>query len=273
MAMEETRREIDRLAGLQDHLVREAEIHRLEAERHRLSTAWEGANHGLIPSAEIPVDVHTYMGKVKRVDEELLRLKSPRIGVEPALRIKEDAAANTADQDGYKAQAGRLRESMPQSMEELQKMAAQAERTAGSFALLWQERHDAPSEGRDDFELGERAAIQDWHERHIHRLDVAEKLIGYANEQNGLSYVNAEAEMARNFAAQLSAGKTSIDLSQSYATDDETRADNRHEIAIRNLAPLIEEARNNGYKVSGGQAITEGFNQREVMAISEGFRA
>jgi hypothetical protein len=56
-----------------------------------------------------------------------------------------------------------------------------------------------------------------------------------------LLYVNAEAAMAENFLRQFTAGGKTIDLSQRYATDDETATQKRHERAVQNLQPLIYE--------------------------------
>lgn len=154
----------------------------------------------------------------------------------------------------YAEQANWLGEHAPKSLEELDAVVSHAERLAPSFALAWQVRNSATDEQRERYELGQTAAFEDWHAGQLPRLEVVEKLTAYANEQNGLSYVNAEAEMARSFAAQLSAGKSSIDLSGHYLTHDPEAAAGRHAKALGNLESIIRDARNAGFTVNEGEA-------------------
>jgi len=100
--------------------------------------------------------------------------------------------------------------------------------------------------------------------------EIASELGEYASQQAPLPYVNAEAAIAESFRQQLSSGSKIINLSQRYATDDQTAAQARHEKALENLKPLIEQTSQlAGYKVERGTAIAEGLNQREVPAISQ----
>jgi hypothetical protein len=98
---------------------------------------------------------------------------------------------------------------------------------------------------------------------------IAYELADYASDQAALTYTNAEAAIAENFIRQLAAGAKTIDLTQEYATDDQTAAQERHEKALENLQELITEAAQlPGYKVAAGHAIAEGLGEREVLAIS-----
>jgi hypothetical protein len=98
---------------------------------------------------------------------------------------------------------------------------------------------------------------------------IAYELADYATDQAALSFTNAEAAIAENFIRQLAAGAKTIDLTQEYATGDQTAARERHEKALENLQVLITEtAQLPGYKVAAGHAIAEGLGQREVPAIS-----
>jgi len=98
--------------------------------------------------------------------------------------------------------------------------------------------------------------------------EIASELQEYASLQAPLPYVNAEAAIAESFRQQLTSGSKTINLSQRYATDDQAAAQARHEIALQNLQPLMEQtAQLAGYKVDRGAAIAEGLKQREVPAI------
>lgn len=98
---------------------------------------------------------------------------------------------------------------------------------------------------------------------------IAYELADYAAEQAPLTYTNAEAAIAENFIRQLATGAKTIDLTQEYATDNQTAARERHEKALENLQVLIAEtAQLPGYKVAAGHAIAEGLGEREVLAIS-----
>jgi hypothetical protein len=100
--------------------------------------------------------------------------------------------------------------------------------------------------------------------------EIASELGEYASQQAPLPYIPAEAAIAESFRQQLSSGSKIINLSQRYATDDQTAAQERHEKALENLKPLIEQTSQlAGYKVERGTAIAEGLNQREVPAISQ----
>jgi hypothetical protein len=100
--------------------------------------------------------------------------------------------------------------------------------------------------------------------------EIASELGDYASHQTPLPYVNAEAAIATNFLRQLTSGRKTIDLSQRYATDDPTLAQERHEKALENLQPLIREAsRLDGYTVQRGTAIANGLVERDVPAISQ----
>jgi hypothetical protein len=100
--------------------------------------------------------------------------------------------------------------------------------------------------------------------------EIAAELTDYASHQTPLPYVNAEAAIATNFLQQLTSGSKTIDLSQRYATDDPTLAQERHEKALENLRPLIREAsRLDGFTVQRGTAIANGLIESEVLAISQ----
>ena len=100
--------------------------------------------------------------------------------------------------------------------------------------------------------------------------EIASELRDYASEQAPLPYINAEAAIAESFRQQLLNGAKTIDLSQRYGTDDQTLAQQRHEKALENLRPLIEQtAALDGYAVQRGTAIAEGLVQREVPAIAQ----
>ena len=98
---------------------------------------------------------------------------------------------------------------------------------------------------------------------------IAYELADYATDQAALSFTNAEAAIAEKFIRQLAAGAKTIDLTQEYATGDQTAARERHEKALENLQVLITEtAQIPGYRLERGQAIAEGLSEREVLAIS-----
>ncbi len=86
-------------------------------------------------------------------------------------------------------------------------------------------------------------------------------------KERGYKYVSAEAAIAANLANQLEAGATKIDLSQRYATDDQAKAQARHEAALQNLAPVLREAEKQTEKLSHGQAIAHG--RGEVLAVQQ----
>jgi hypothetical protein len=99
-------------------------------------------------------------------------------------------------------------------------------------------------------------------------MQIASELGRYAALQAPLSYVNTEAAIAQSFLALLTSGRKTIDLSQRYATDDQSAAQQRHEKALENLRPLIREtARIGGYKVMRGAALADGLKHREVLAL------
>jgi hypothetical protein len=109
----------------------------------------------------------------------------------------------------------------------------------------------------------------EYHQQALKRVaEIASELGEYASQQAPLPYIPAEAAIAESFRQQLSSGSKIINLSQRYATDDQTAAQARHEKALENLKPLIDQtAQLAGYKVERGAAIAEGLNQREVPAI------
>jgi hypothetical protein len=84
-------------------------------------------------------------------------------------------------------------------------------------------------------------------------LELAADLDDYRKEI-GRSYVVAEVAMAQRFADQLRSGERRVDLSVTYATHSEMSARLRHEKALENLQPMIDEARANGIFVHPGHA-------------------
>lgn len=84
-------------------------------------------------------------------------------------------------------------------------------------------------------------------------VELAAQLDDYRKEI-GRSYVVAEVTMAQRFADQLRGGERRVDLSVTYATHSDMSARLRHEKALENLNPMIDEARANGIFVNPGQA-------------------
>ena len=106
--------------------------------------------------------------------------------------------------------------------------------------------------------------------------EAADRLVSELNEyvvaQGPLPYAQAESEMARTLARHIMGGAKEINLSQHYATDDSAVASDRHQKALHNLMPLIRDAARHGYQIEFGQAATQSIKQREVLAISNGFK-
>lgn len=226
---------------------------RLEAERNAIVATL--AHIQEIPVAERPVGIETKYGRVVEIGREL--------GVTDPYT------------QGYEAEKRRLNEVLPRTVEQMTAIAEKEERLSGPRAHAEITINRNKSEITDDefqYLRGEKAAIQQWVFEQRPRLVVAAELDRYAESQGFRTYVNAESAMARNFSAQLAAGKTEIDLTQHYATGDQNKASDRHVKAVENLWPLIEEARNHGYMVNTGHAITQQQKQAEVMAVSEGYR-
>lgn len=86
-------------------------------------------------------------------------------------------------------------------------------------------------------------------------------------KQRGYKYVSAEAAISTNLANQIEAGVKTIDLSQHYATDDPAKAQERHQKALENLAPVLREAEKQGQALSYGQGIAHG--KGEVLALQD----
>ena len=86
-------------------------------------------------------------------------------------------------------------------------------------------------------------------------------------KKRGYSYISAEAAIAANLANQLEAGAKKIDLSQHYATDDPAKAQDRHDAALRTLAPVLREAEKQTESLSYGHALAHG--RGEVLAIQQ----
>ena len=105
------------------------------------------------------------------------------------------------------------------------------------------------------------------------REDLVRQLRDFVDEEGedpkrrGYKYISAEAAIAANLANQMEAGAKKIDLSQRYATDDQAKAQDRHEEALQNLAPVLREAEKQTEKLSHGQAIAHG--KGEVLAVQQ----
>ena len=169
------------------------------------------------------------------------------------------------------AQKGRERitELTPQSLADLRSAAKAELRNAQGFALLVYADKTGQTEAQQQaYRIGMRSVVSAWYREQKPVMQIASGLSEYAAQQAPLPYVNAEAAIAQNFLAQLTSGRKTIDLSQRYATDDQSLAQARHEKALENLRPLIREtARMDGYKVLRGAAIADGLTQREVLAV------
>jgi hypothetical protein len=168
----------------------------------------------------------------------------------------------------------RVAELTPQSLIDLRSAARVEFGYAQGFALLLYADKTDGSEAREAqqqaFVIGMRSVVSAWYREQKPLMQIASELGEYAAQQAPLPYVNAEAAIAQNFRAQITSGRKTIDLSQRYATDDQSAAQARHERALDNLRPLIREtARMAGYKVMRGAAIADGLRQREVLALRQ----
>jgi hypothetical protein len=210
-------------------------------------------------AVNLPPDLHLNLGKVAHTDKE----------------IKEAEQRVAVENSGYDKQWGRLVGLRADSVSNVEATVEKVVRQAPLYVEAEITSHRIDERFRADFERGQGQAIITWYETALPRAEVMEKLKGYAEDQSGFSYVNAEAQLARSFAKQLAnqmaTGEASIDLTQRYATDDPGRAHQRHNLALENIAPLIQEARATGVKVDTGRAIAEGMRHSEVLAVSEGY--
>lgn len=132
--------------------------------------------------------------------------------------------------------------------------------------------HSVEIERRADEKFASIYAIDSEQIARNRRDEIVAKLTRYAEKQDGLTFVNAEAQMSRNLAAQLNAGRTEITLGQRYATHDIEEAKGRHMAAVENIWPLIEQARATGVAVDTGHAVA-GLKRhavpKEIMAIAD----
>lgn len=82
----------------------------------------------------------------------------------------------------------------------------------------------------------------------------------------GEEVTHAEQLITTRLATEIEAQDFRINLSQRYDTADQTVASQRHEKAIQNLEPLIQEAEELGYSINRGNAITGRLQQAEKIA-------
>lgn len=231
------------------------ESHRAKLEAERNSIVATLGHIQEIPAAERPLGIENKYGRVIEIEREL-GVKDPY-------------------SQGYEAEKRRLTEVVPRTVEQMTAITEKEERLSGPRAhaeIVINRNGQGVTDDEFRYLRGEKAAIEHWTFEQRPRLVVATELERYAERVSQPHYVNAEEAMARNFADQLAAGRKDIDLTQHYATDAQEKASDRHVKAVENLWPLIEEARNHGYMVTTGHAITQQQKHAEVMAISEGMR-
>ena len=80
----------------------------------------------------------------------------------------------------------------------------------------------------------------------------------------------AEHHLAQQLRDQIAAENLQINLTQRYATHDLAQAQQRHSEAVKNLTPLIENAREFGFTVRAGNALTEQQAHKEILSESQG---
>jgi hypothetical protein len=243
-----------------------------------MSEALAGAESGSLPARDIPVDVGQYRGRINKIDRYQLAMDEVKAigarderahlsGYEPQVTL---AALRTVARDA------RLRIEFSGDWERLPDNPALSyddqihayQQGAKKELMKWyfeQKREYGTGEKRDDLIQDSQQIAQ------AKRDQIIKNLTQYADKQNGLTFVNAEAQMSRNFVAQLEAGKTEINLGQRYATGDIEAAKGRHMAAVENIWPLIEQARKAGVTVETGHAVAgvKANCEMEIMAIAE----
>jgi hypothetical protein len=185
--------------------------------------------------------------------------------------IERTPALKQAYEEGRQSVRVRLDPKTPQTSEELRNQASVEMRNAGGYATIHVRNTGGGYREEVAFRMGSRSETSAWYRERKPGVKLVEELTGYANKQEALPYVQAESHMAQSMAQQIASGSKSIDLSQRYATGDQSAAKERHEKAVQNLMPLLREAARNGYTITYGQAIAQGFRQKEVLAISNGY--
>jgi hypothetical protein len=211
-------------------------------------------------------------GRIKEIEHQLIKADPEKLG--------------------YEAEMKRLQaEPFPRNMQQLDELLNDHQRRIMPFARAAALQFDTTEKGAINFveyryHQGAQQAISNWVPEHESRLKMAEILLNYADgkmekEVNGkIQLVDVEhmrhelpvSAMARDFSNQLSVGNRTIDLSQTYATDSPEKAQEAHNKALGKLAEMIVEAREKGYTVNTGQAHLYAHQEREVMAVSEGYR-
>jgi hypothetical protein len=208
------------------------------------------------------------------MEARILRAEHPlgdgeRVDQVPAKEVS--AELTEALEAGAQKGRERIAELTPQSLADLRAAAHSEFGYAQIFAAVYADQIDGSEAQKQAYKTGMRSVVSAWYREQKPVMQIASELGQYAALQAPLPYVNAEAAIAQNFLTQLTSGRKTIDLSQRYATDDQSAAQARHEKALENLRPLIREAaRMEGYKVVRGAAIADGLRQSEVLALRHG---